>query len=179
MGKRDRADDDEPQVDEVSFVDAADVPDLDEPQVEPEIVPSEGPAQTPVTVQPATGVLAVIAEGDTGGDADRAVRLLGMGDGGTFSAKHSAAVSQLQERRGLPVTGVVDPATWSFILPELKLGSMGPEVILLRTLLDLPGRAVFDAQLESAVRFVQAESLGAPSGIVDQMTWGVLLGVEA
>lgn len=130
----------------------------------------------PVEVlDPVARLLGVVRVGDRDGDAARAVRLLGLGDGLEFTELAAERVRVLQEAHELPVTGVVDAATWPVLLPVLRLGDVLPEVVLVRLALEVPGGARFDAELESALRFAQAEEASERTGVVDAEIWSVLL----
>ena len=122
------------------------------------------------------GVLDAVAIGDSDGDAARIARILGMGDSVTYTEWVAAGVKERQVAAGLEPDGAVDTAaTWALILPVLRHGDHGPEVGTLRVLLGLPSVGQFDDEVESGVRFAQAEHSLDRTGVCDGELWLALL----
>jgi hypothetical protein len=119
--------------------------------------------------------LGTVKPGDSDGHAASIGRLLGRGDSFTYTEKLAAVVKARQQAAGLEPTGVIEGATWPLVLPKLKRDNRGPEVGLLRVLLELPRAGTFDAAVESGVRFVQAELGLDRTGVCDALVWGRLI----
>ena len=51
---------------------------------------------------------------------------------GVFGVDTRAAVSEFQESRGLPATGIVNDATWGRLLSQIGPGSVGMPVVVLQ-----------------------------------------------
>lgn len=139
------------------------------PEVAPEeVVLAERPNR-------AGGALDVVRVGDRDGHAAWVARLLGLGDSIEYTELIAGAVTELQKAAGVEPDGVVGASTWPLLLPELRLGSIGPEVGVLRLLLGLPVAMVFDDETDSGVRFIQAEMAHERTGVVDREVWAFLL----
>jgi peptidoglycan hydrolase-like protein with peptidoglycan-binding domain len=106
---------------------------------------------------------------------------------GRFGPATEAAAKEFQKAAGLPVTGVVDAATWSALpdggpMPTLRQGSKGEAVRNLQQVLTLGAAGLwrttpqgtdghFGANTEASVRAFQ-DWAGLPvDGIVGQQTW--------
>ncbi|GAA0929977.1 hypothetical protein GCM10009557_94170 [Virgisporangium ochraceum] len=84
-------------------------------------------------------------EGDAVAQAQRALRRtpnLGLAVDGEFGPLTEAATKDFQKQAGLPVTGVVDEATWQALptglpMPVLQRGSKGDVVRNLQTILTM------------------------------------------
>jgi peptidoglycan hydrolase-like protein with peptidoglycan-binding domain len=101
---------------------------------------------------------------------------------GVFGTDTRNAVSEFQESRGLPATGIVDDATWGRLLTQVGPGSVGMPVVVLQRQLNEKRRArlVTDGIYGSAttaavIAFQRHMGLGA-TGVVTLQTWRWLLG---
>ena len=101
---------------------------------------------------------------------------------GTFSAKTLAAVKAFQTAKHLPVTGVVDAATWSALelkvhplLPYyrtvVKRGSTGPAVVALQKALRMRVSGTFGPRTEESVKLQQETAKLTQTGVVGSLTW--------
>lgn len=115
-----------------------------------------------------------------------------LGDSdGVFGARTRGAVINFQRSRRLPVTGVVDIATWEAlgidcrrpgvsVCPTIRLGSRGSAVrfvqSLLRNLNYAPGPidGVYGEDTQGAVFAFQRNNNLPLTGVVDQATWNAL-----
>lgn len=125
-------------------------------------------------------------------DAVRAVQLLLIAHGqdvgptgadGIYGAATQAGVQSFQRASGLPVSGVVDSATWERLAIRLRPGGRGPQVEALQRLLRAadPGLALpidgrYEASTEAAVRRFQEQRRLPPTGTADLDTWCLLVG---
>jgi peptidoglycan hydrolase-like protein with peptidoglycan-binding domain len=106
---------------------------------------------------------------------------------GDFGPATQEAVKQFQQSAGLPVTGVVDDATWDALpsgtpMPVLQQGSQGDVVRSLQTILTKGAfglwgvtpdgiDGIFGAKTDTSVRAFQTWARIAVDGIVGQQTW--------
>lgn len=169
--------------------------------------PPTSPTPTPPT--PAPGLCPRLQRGSRGAAVRRLQNLLrnaGFDPGaidGIFGARTESAVRELQRRRGLPVTGIVDVRTWQalgvncgvipptptppeptppqeFFCPVLRPGDRGPAVRFLQTLLRDRGfyrgaiDGVFGVRTERAVRQFQQRQGLQVTGVVSGPTWRAL-----
>lgn len=124
--------------------------------------------------------------GDRGSDV-RAIQATLISKGypmtfnGIFGAVTRDAVSDFQENRGLPVTGIVNDATWDRLLTQVGPGSVGMPVRVLQRELNEKRRArltvdgIYGATTKAAViAFQKHMGLGA-TGSVTLQTWRWLL----
>jgi len=134
-----------------------------------------------------------LGRGSRGPAVSRLQQLLnqrGFGPGvvtGFFGPRTEAAVRAFQAFDRIPVTGIVDVATWVALgvacqpmpmnCPRLAIGSRGPSVAQLQQLLNSFGfnvgarDGVFGPRTEAGVRAFQS-SRGLPvTGVVDVATW--------
>jgi len=101
---------------------------------------------------------------------------------GLFDPPTVTAVRALQTARGLPVTGMVDAATWLRLIVRLRPGATGEAVQVVQRQLNDKRRAglTVDGTLAgatlTAVRSLQRHARLAVTGIVDAATWRQLLG---
>lgn len=101
---------------------------------------------------------------------------------GLFDPPTLTAVRALQTARGLPVTGMVDAATWLRLIVRLQPGATGEAVQVVQRQLNDKRRSglTVDGTLGSAtltaVRSLQRHARLAVTGIVDAATWRQLLG---
>jgi peptidoglycan hydrolase-like protein with peptidoglycan-binding domain len=138
-----------------------------------------------------------IAFGATGEAVRRLERALrrtpneGLVVDGVFGAAVETAVKEFQQGAGLTVDGIVGPLTWAALpdggpMPTLQLGSAGPVVTSLQTLLTngAPGQWVttpqgidgnFGPHTLAAVEAFQAWGGVPADGIVGDETWSVSL----
>lgn len=156
---------------------------------------------------PPSSICPVLKRGDRGPAVSRLQTLLknnGFDPGaidGIFGQKTEFAVRSFQAYKGLPVTGIVDVATWTALgencgvippappmppyypecyCPVLKLGSTGPTVRLLQRklkdegLYNGPINGDFDGRTLRAVKQFQRREGLAVTGVVNQATWRAL-----
>lgn len=131
--------------------------------------------------------------GDSGDAVRRAQRALrrtpntGLAVDGSFGPLTEAATKEFQQNAGLPVTGVVDEATWAALptgnpMPVLSEGSAGPAVRSLQELLtrgayglwEVTPQGVdgeFGPNTAASVRAFQAWARLDVDGVVGQKTW--------
>ncbi len=125
----------------------------------------------------------VVQLGSTG-SAVRLVRsALGFGSTSTvFDADLAAAVKGFQSRSGLPVTGIVNRATWDALERNkhplidywqivLRPDSTGPAVVAVQKVLGVTPDGVFGPATISAVKACQARATLAQTGYVATLTW--------
>jgi peptidoglycan hydrolase-like protein with peptidoglycan-binding domain len=100
---------------------------------------------------------------------------------GIFDAPTVAAVKAFQTARGLPVTGMVDGATWSRFLVSLGSGASGEAVAVLQRQLNekrgagLTVDGTLGTTTVSAVRTFQRHAGRPVTGVVDAATWRYLI----
>jgi peptidoglycan hydrolase-like protein with peptidoglycan-binding domain len=168
--------------------------------------PGALPAVTATGPQPPPGryVLAMdvptVEKGDTGdavSQAQRALRRtldLTLEVDGEFGPLTEAATKEFQQSEGLPVTGVVDEATWKALpdgnpVPLLQQGSKGDSVRSLQAVLTQGAfglwettpqgvDGVFGANTAASVRAFQAWAGCAVDGVVGPETWNAPLALE-
>src|SRR5690349_1649892 len=138
-----------------------------------------------------------VALGDTGDAVCQAQRALRrtpdttLEVDGVFGSLTETATKEFQQQQGLPVTGVVDEATWKVLpdgnpMPLLKEGSRGEAVRSLQTVLSKGAYGLWETTPEgvdgifgpntaASVRAFQAWAGLEPDGIVGQETWDVPL----
>ena len=122
---------------------------------------------------------------------------------GIYGDETRDAVIAYQKMRGLPVTGVADPATikaivgvtfvvsdgentavGTFWLPDLKVGDRGDEVRLLQTALRIRGYdcgaadGIFGAKTQAALNKFKEDRGMDPDGTADREVWEKVLGVN-
>jgi len=150
------------------------------------VAPSPRPLPPPEIPMPQVGV------GSSGGyvfGLQARLKDLGFDPGpidGVFGPKTQIAVKDFQADVGLPITGVVDSATWKALftgreLPTLRRGSAGPYVRLLQARLKDygfdpgPVDGVFGSGTEAAVRKFQSAFWLVADGIVGPTMWASLV----
>src|ERR1044072_697554 len=100
---------------------------------------------------------------------------------GVFAASTDTAVRSFQSAKGLGVDGIVGPATWAKLVPQLAQGASGPAVRALQVELNakrrltLPVTGTFDSAVTAAVRTFQQHAGIGVDGIVGPKTWQNLL----
>jgi len=113
---------------------------------------------------------------------------------GSFGPKTQTATQEFQKQVGLPVTGVVDAATWQALpngnpMPVLQQGSSGPAVQALQTVLtnSAPGLwnvtpqgtdGMFGPNTAASVRAFQTWARLNPDGVVGQKCWDAASALE-
>lgn len=143
-------------------------------------------APAPATAASASGSSAArpqLALGSTGAAVrDLQAALGGLLVDGEFGTRTQDAVRAFQGAAGLPVTGVVDAATWAKLDARtkplqqyydvvLKSGSTGPAVVALQKALRVTADGEFGPGTEAAVKEVQRAARLAPTGRVARLTW--------
>jgi peptidoglycan hydrolase-like protein with peptidoglycan-binding domain len=151
------------------------------------MAPPSAPAPAPTAATLATEFTAykktILKSGSTG----TAVKVLQRGLGGlvvdgAFGTRTLAAVKALQTAKRLPVTGIVDTATWNALerkvhplLPYwgkvVKRGSTGTAVVALQKALRITADGSFGPKTEAAVKAVQAAAKLTQTGVVGTVTW--------
>jgi serine/threonine protein kinase len=103
------------------------------------------------------------------------------GADGVYGSDTERVVQEFQRTSGLPVTGVIDAATWERLVVPVGSGSRRPEVEAAQRLLRArDGKLTVDGQYgrptETAVRSLQAASHRPATGRIDADTWCLLVG---
>ncbi|MDO5499376.1 MAG: peptidoglycan-binding protein [Propionibacteriaceae bacterium] len=98
---------------------------------------------------------------------------------GTFARQTTTAVRGFQAQRGLPVTGVVDPATFESLVQRVRPGDRGLHVRAVQSLLHLHGNRAavyddYDDATRAAVEAFQKSVALDGTGNVDAETWHAL-----
>jgi len=136
-------------------------------------------------------------KGDAVAQAQRALRRtpnLALTVDGEFGPKTEAATKEFQKQAGLPVTGVVDEATWQALptglpMPTLKKGVKGDVVRNLQTILTMGAFDLwkttpqgvdgnFGSNTEASVHAFQSWARIGVDGIVGPTTWNTLNALE-
>jgi peptidoglycan hydrolase-like protein with peptidoglycan-binding domain len=113
---------------------------------------------------------------------------------GVFGSLTETATKEFQEQAGLPVTGVVDEATWAALptgnpMPKLSEGATGPAVRSLQAVLTNGAAGLwgttpkgvdgtYGPNTEAAVRAFQTWARLDADGIVGQSTWDAATSLE-
>ena len=113
---------------------------------------------------------------------------------GQFGPQTEAATKEFQQQAGLPVTGIVDEATWKALpvgypMPILKEGSKGDAVRSLQEVLTNGAFGLwqttpdgvdgdFGPKTAASVRAFQSWARIAVDGIVGQQTWDAATALE-
>jgi peptidoglycan hydrolase-like protein with peptidoglycan-binding domain len=135
--------------------------------------------------------------GDAVSQAQRALRRTPnttLAVDGIFGPLTETATREFQQQAGLPVTGVVDEATWAALptgnpMPVLSEGSSGPAVRSLQEVLTSGAVGLwettpkgtdgtFGPNTEASVRAFQTWARIAADGIVGQKTWDAATALE-
>ena len=137
-----------------------------------------------------------VGPGDTGDTVSQAQRALrrtpntALVVDGKFGPKTEAATKGFQTTEGLPVTGIVDEATWKALpngnaMPTLRQGSQGDVVRSLQQVLTLGASGLwettpqgidgnFGLNTDASVRAFQSWASLPVDGVVGQQTWTAL-----
>jgi peptidoglycan hydrolase-like protein with peptidoglycan-binding domain len=100
---------------------------------------------------------------------------------GVYGASTVEAVRNFQLLRGLPGTGIVDPATWTKLVVPLAPGSQGDAVVAVQRLLrekrsaSLALDGIYATSTAAAVSTFQGHMGLTRTGAVDAMTWRALV----
>jgi putative cell wall-binding protein len=161
---------------------------------EPTPTPPSTPTPTPTTppADPAAATTTMLTPylattllpGSRGAAVVALQKALGITADGEFGGTTEAAVLTFQGARQLPMTGQVDPATWSTLqrvvyplLPyretALKRGIKGQSTAVkaLQTALKVESDGIFGAITEGAVKAAQKHAGLSATGVVDTATW--------
>ena len=136
-------------------------------------------------------------KGDAVAQAQRALRRtpnLALDVDGEFGPLTESATKEFQKQAGLPVTGVVDDATWQALptglpMPVLQRGAKGDVVRNLQTILTMGAFELWEttpqgvdgeygSNTEASVRAFQAWARIQVDGIVGSQTWNALSALE-
>lgn len=96
---------------------------------------------------------------------------------GVFAASTDSAVKSFQSANGLGADGIVGPATWGKLVPQISAGASGPAVRALQVELNAKQRlslevdGQFDAAVTDAVRTFQQHAGIGVDGVVGPETW--------
>jgi peptidoglycan hydrolase-like protein with peptidoglycan-binding domain len=96
---------------------------------------------------------------------------------GVFAASTDSAVKSFQSANGLGADGIVGPATWGKLVPQLSAGAAGPAVRALQVELNAKRRlslevdGQFDAAVTDAVRDFQSHAGIGADGVAGPETW--------
>lgn len=119
--------------------------------------------------------------GNRGNDVRVLQYLLNLTADGVFGSGTATAVRNFQTSKGLAADGVAGPATWSALVPTIRLGSSGNAVRALQIQLNeksragLPVDGVFGGGTETAVKNFQSHAGLTPDGVVGPTTWKNLI----
>lgn len=142
---------------------------------------SEGSDTTPTPADP------TLKYGATGAKVQELQRLLKISVDGSFGPATRTAVRTYQSNNGLPVTGVVDSATWTKLRANpvtsdpgdgdsgdsttLRYGATGAKVKELQRMLAISIDGSFGPATLAAVRTYQGNNGLPVTGVVDSVTW--------
>jgi hypothetical protein len=135
---------------------------------------------------PGTVAWPTTRRGDTGPNVTTVQHLLrsrgaSLAADGVFGPITEAAVRDFQASAGLPVTGVVDSATWPVLVvtvrrPDTGEAVRGAQRQLNKYAYGLTVDGVFGSGTESAVRDAQRQNALTVDGVVGPATWRALTG---
>lgn len=163
-----------------------------------------GTAGTPSTPTPTPTPTSypTLRQGDSGPDVALAQKVLGVPADGQFGPMTYAALRTWQAAKGVPVTGVLDTATWGKMVAlglvpargtgtgtpsgdlskwfstTLRLGSSGEAVKALQTKLGITADGAFGSNTERAVKAFQEKSSLTVDGVVTTNVWRALAGLD-
>jgi peptidoglycan hydrolase-like protein with peptidoglycan-binding domain len=141
-----------------------------------------------------------VGSGDTGEAVEQAQRALrrtpdtSLEVDGEFGPQTETSTKEFQKREGLPVTGVVDEATWKALpdgnpMPTLREGSKGDVVRSLQTILTKGAYGLwettpqgvdgmFGPNTAASVRAFQTWARIEVDGVVGRQTWNAATAME-
>lgn len=155
----------------------------------------------PVVTPPLTASgYPLLKRGDTHKDVMLAQGILGLAKDGQFGPATETTLKSWQTRRGIPVTGQLDNATWTrmiqlglvparnggsstttsplsaYVNTVLQRGSTGAAVVALQKALGISADGAFGPGTETKVKAFQTSKGISPTGIVATSTWKALIG---
>ncbi|MGE9808885.1 peptidoglycan-binding domain-containing protein [Janibacter sp. G1551] len=150
------------------------------------------------TEAPAPTSYPTLKYGATGADVKLAQEVLGVTADGVFGPATLSALKAWQTKQGIPVTGVLDSATWTrmvklglieprgtmdaglakYLDVKLRLGSTGEAVVALQRALGITADGKFGPATETAVKKLQTANGNWASGIVTRNVWLLLIAKE-
>jgi hypothetical protein len=112
--------------------------------------------------------------------ASRSVLVTGLQNKRTYSVRVRALIASLAGAPSVAVSvtpkgPAASAPTRPALLPWLRLGSRGSDVVRVQRLLGIPADGIFGVQTAAAVRAFQAAHRLQVDGIVGPQTWGALL----
>jgi cell wall-associated NlpC family hydrolase len=161
----------------------------------PNVSPAGATAGATPTVATPSSACATIGSGTTGAAVVTIQKLIGADADGDFGPQTAAALSKWQTTAGIPVTGVVDAATWAAMPAEastiacgqqiggsgftvscavLSEGDTGPAVEVLETALQQPVDGVFSTAVGQALSTAQQAANLTANATTSRQTWAAL-----
>ncbi|WP_169797149.1 peptidoglycan-binding domain-containing protein, partial [Janibacter anophelis] len=140
-----------------------------------------------------------LREGASGPDVQLAQKVLGVSADGVFGPATKSALRTWQSKNDVPVTGVLDQATWdkmvqkgdipprggdgggeldTYLTTTIRLGSTGDSVKALQRTLGITADGAFGSQTEKAVKQFQEDKELKADGVVSPNVWRALAGLS-
>ncbi|WP_162787036.1 peptidoglycan-binding domain-containing protein, partial [Janibacter anophelis] len=140
-----------------------------------------------------------LREGASGPDVQLAQKVLGVSADGVFGPATKSALRTWQSKNDVPVTGVLDQATWdkmvqkgdipprggdgggeldTYLTTTVRLGSTGDSVKALQRTLGITADGAFGSQTENAVKQFQEDKELKADGVVSPNVWRALAGLS-